>query len=399
MIVAPNSPRPGVVAGFALTPPGVAQSAYFTLGASWITVSGSFSAQLGGEVSFVRGDTATGMPLSIGALASFNFRGNWAAITAYALNDVVLAADANGVIQTWAALGAFTSGATFLPPGGTSPGTQWSEGLTVGQIYYIVGISGGSISISATQGGGAITFSQAFGDALVNVIFGVGGFGTGTGLSPALSLGALFAQGLLWRPSSQPAVPPAPANAYAYLGYNSTSGLYWTANPAGDNAGDAVLGWVRTSTGDILAASMQNVPVAAAQTSGGTGNSFVGYTGVPPVLPVTSANVPTGIDPMTAVSGILTPNLGIGWTHQGTLTSVVSLATPVNVTPGATFVVVLIQDGTGGRTATWSAFYKGISEFALDTRANTYASLLFQVQTSGTSAMLLLVASNGTSTA
>src|ERR1035437_6107427 len=89
------------------------------------------------------------------------------------------------------------------------------------------------------------------------------------GLVPTVSIGALFAQGTLYRPGSAPVLAAAPASQFSYLGYNSSTGFYWTTNPAGVTAGDAVLGWVETNGTDLIAVSNQSIAFAAAATTTG----------------------------------------------------------------------------------------------------------------------------------
>jgi hypothetical protein len=85
----------------------------------------------------------------------------------------------------------------------------------------------------------------------------------GSGLTPGLQRGVLFAQGTMYQPGSDPASPAAPASGFHYLGYNTSTGLYWTVNPAGDTAGDAVLGWAQAGVSDLIAVSAQTVAVVA----------------------------------------------------------------------------------------------------------------------------------------
>lgn len=447
MIVAPNSPRQGVIAGFVIEPAAQVRAVTFTANSTWIGVGGStgWSPAVGQEIEFIP-DAYSGLPLVTGSVfnwrgpwqagvsyatndlvvwfdssgnlqtwlataswaggSSFNpatwriltFRGPWQALTAYLAGDVVTENDTSGNLQAWVANSSFTSGPTF------SAGTQWVGALAAKQIFYIVSIGGSSIQISTAPGGAAITFMSAGffiapdTASTINAYFGAGSFGGGAGLVPSLSLGVLFAQGTIWQPATVPTVSAAPTNQFSYLAYNSTTGLYWTTNPAGTTAGDAVLGWVVTNGTDILGASNQDVPVAPA-----TGNSTFssvygggsGYTGGGLAIPTSSGLIPSGIEAMTAVSGNLTPDLSKGWTHQATLTGNVTLKQPINIGAGETFIVQLTEDATGGRTLTFDTYYKGVSEFDLDTRANRYATLLFQIQLDGLSALLLLVAGNG----
>lgn len=101
------------------------------------------------------------------------------------------------------------------------------------------------------------------------------------------------------------------------------------------------------------------------------------------------------------VTGSLSPDLTGGWTQKvGPMSGAVHIAPPIVSFPGVTFLVQLIQDGTGGRTVTWDSYYKGVSPttFVLDTGSSTQACLLFQVSLDGTYAQCMNVAQNGWST-
>jgi hypothetical protein len=164
--------------------------------------------------------------------------------------------------------------------------------------------------------------------------FGASGFGAGSGLTPALSVGALFAQGTAWIPGTPPSVPAAPTNQFSYLGYNDNLGigLYWTTNPLGNTAGDAVLGWVSTNATDIIAASFQNV-----ETEGAGGE--VGA--VPGAIPFLSTTTPP------------TPICGIAGAGSGEVTwDAITFAGGVDTSQvNSAVIVVLYQDATAGVTA------------------------------------------------
>lgn len=102
-----------------------------------------------------------------------------------------------------------------------------------------------------------------------------------------------------------------------------------------------------------------------------------------------------GLNIMVPAAGVVTPLLANFYTNQVTLTGNVTVAAPVGGGPGQTFAVQLIQDSSGGHLVSWDGFYHGISGFILAARASTYATLVFQIQLSGTSALLLDVAMNG----
>ncbi|MEJ2008635.1 MAG: hypothetical protein P8Z30_10855, partial [Acidobacteriota bacterium] len=67
---------------------------------------------------------------------------------------------------------------------------------------------------------------------------------TSATLVPGLSVGALYAQGLRYQPSTAPALVAAPASSTSYLFYNSIGGFYYNLTGAASTAGDAFIGIV-----------------------------------------------------------------------------------------------------------------------------------------------------------
>lgn len=95
-------------------------------------------------------------------------------------------------------------------------------------------------------------------------------------------------------------------------------------------------------------------------------------------------------------SGTLTPSPGGSqFTQQANLTASATIAPPSPILPGGIFLIQLVQPSGGGCTVSFNPFYKGLSGFSLDTTGNTQASLLFQINTAGTSAQLIDVPQNG----
>ena len=103
----------------------------------------------------------------------------------------------------------------------------------------------------------------------------------------------------------------------------------------------------------------------------------------------------SGIEVMTPSAGHIAPTIGADFTHEITLGANATLDAPASPTAEAIFCIKLNQDGTGGRTVTFNAFYTGMSGFSLDTTASTYASLTFQINAAGTSAALINIPING----
>lgn len=224
--------------------------------------------------------------------------------------------------------------------------------------------------------------------------------GLAAGLVPQLSIGALFAQGVLWQPGAGPVVPAAPASQFSYLGYNSSTGLYWTVNPDGDTAGDAVLGWVETDATDLIAVSNQQILVAASDSS--SGGSGAGSSGVQAVGGSPFGGTGGGL---STFGGIHTMTVDASWNVQPdgitgafgqyfeTSTDPIHVNDPINMLPGFVFAVTIFQGATG-RAVSWGSAYKGISEFEVDARADSFASVMFQVQADG-NCLLMFVPMNG----
>lgn len=76
---------------------------------------------------------------------------------------------------------------------------------------------------------------------------------TSTTLTPGLTNGVLFAQGVRYAPTVAPVLPAAPAIASSYLFYNSVNGFYYQPGPVGAAAGDALIGQVTTSASAVTA--------------------------------------------------------------------------------------------------------------------------------------------------
>jgi len=110
-----------------------------------------------------------------------------------------------------------------------------------------------------------------------------------------------------------------------------------------------------------------------------------------------TSSVPSGIETMTASGATGTPDLSKGWTHEFYAVAPFTLAAPVNVVPGNTFVITIYQSAAGS-AVTFDSFYKGVYSFAHDTTAGTYAALMFQNSADGTFAQLLQIAMNGNPT-
>src|SRR5712692_1654524 len=72
----------------------------------------------------------------------------------------------------------------------------------------------------------------------------VSGFtvGLGSGLTPTLTPGIIYANGSRYAPATAPTLGAANSNTTNYLWYNATTGFYYTVSLAPNNTGDAFLG-------------------------------------------------------------------------------------------------------------------------------------------------------------
>jgi hypothetical protein len=116
--------------------------------------------------------------------------------------------------------------------------------------------------------------------------------GVGSGLTPSVSKGVLFAQGAIYRPAAAPALPAAPASQQSWLFYNALGGFYFLGAPVAAASGDALVGWVRTNANAVIAVSRQRIelpeptdnltviPLGAVLPQG-SGNPAFGDTDVP----------------------------------------------------------------------------------------------------------------------
>lgn len=114
------------------------------------------------------------------------------------------------------------------------------------------------------------------------------------GLTPTLSMGALFAQETLWLPDSPPTCPAVPISSRRVLGYNSTAGLYWTTSATGDNTGDAILGWAETNATKLVAVSNQVLSTSSSSTSSSSSSSSTTGTSSVSAINLSCEEVPTG---------------------------------------------------------------------------------------------------------
>jgi hypothetical protein len=116
---------------------------------------------------------------------------------------------------------------------------------------------------------------------------------TSSTLTPGLTAGVLYAQGQRYAPSSAPAIPAAPANATAYLFYNSSSGFYWQSSASGAVNGDALIGQAVTNATAVTATTQATrifglVPLAPIAAGNFTAQHFLGRKPAGVVIQLTS---------------------------------------------------------------------------------------------------------------
>ncbi len=113
-------------------------------------------------------------------------------------------------------------------------------------------------------------------------------------LTPGLSVGVLYAQGVRYAPQLPPSLSPAPGGAASYLFYNSLTGFYYQATPVAGAAGDALIGQVTTSstavTGAIAATKIYGrVPLAPTAAGNFTVPHWLGRAPLGVVIQMTSS--------------------------------------------------------------------------------------------------------------
>ena len=106
----------------------------------------------------------------------------------------------------------------------------------------------------------------------------VSGFGLSlsSSLTPGLTAGVLYAQGLRYAPAAAPALGAAAPNTTSYLFYNSASGFYYQLSAVVAAGGDALIGRVVTSAAAVTAVTAATKIFGYVTVStGGSGNLTV----------------------------------------------------------------------------------------------------------------------------
>jgi hypothetical protein len=102
--------------------------------------------------------------------------------------------------------------------------------------------------------------------------------GVGSGLTPTLTTGILYANGSRFAPSSAPTLGAANPSATNYLWYNTTIGFYTTTVLAPNSSGDALIGIVTTGASTVISvAQATKIYGQVSVTPGAAGNFSVGH--------------------------------------------------------------------------------------------------------------------------
>ncbi len=124
----------------------------------------------------------------------------------------------------------------------------------------------------------------------------VSGFslGLGSGLTPTLSTGILYANGSRYAPSAAPALGAANSSATNYLWYNTSTGFYYTTILVPSNTGDALLGIVITGISSVISLTQATKIFGQVSLTPGAAGNFsqghvLGRTPVGAIIQMTSA--------------------------------------------------------------------------------------------------------------
>jgi len=133
------------------------------------------------------------------------------------------------------------------------------------------------------------------GDLGINGVASGFALSTGSGLTPGLTIGVLYAQGNRYAPGTV-SIAAAPASATSYLFYNSTSGFYWRSSATPATAGDALIGQVVTSGSAVTAVTtatkvMGQLAVSSSGAGNFTAQHFLGRAPLGALIRMTSGGL------------------------------------------------------------------------------------------------------------
>ncbi len=132
-----------------------------------------------------------------------------------------------------------------------------------------------------------------FNDLGINGVASGFALSTSATLTPGLTAGAIYAQGVRYAPASAPAISAASSSTTSYLFFNAASGFYWQASAIGAAAGDALIGQAVTSASAVTAVTQATKifgQIALAPSAAGnfTVQHFLGRKPVGLVIQLTS---------------------------------------------------------------------------------------------------------------
>jgi hypothetical protein len=314
----PTIYRQGVAAGFVLLPPGLNLifNPFFEKGIGW-TWTNAFL-----DTSFYE---------STVPFCNSSIRLNLGTSPAASVVEVTAHPVTPGQVYNVAVdvLSAGYPGATATPP--ASPPASWTNPMIAGphqptgtvhlQVVFVDG-GGATLSTSTVASQGPTTAAWVTVAGSVTVPGGAAGMKTQIALSgeteedwwadnvvlhlatspfvPGITLGVLFAQGTMYRPTLPPTLPAATASQQSWLFYNSGTGFYWRSTNAPTTSDDAALGWVVANAAGIVAQSTRRIGIGLPEV----------VTPIGPVLPASVAAVTAALNVTAATAAVAAANIG-----------------------------------------------------------------------------------------
>jgi hypothetical protein len=117
---------------------------------------------------------------------------------------------------------------------------------------------------------------------------------TSSTLTPGLTAGVLYAQGVRYAPSSAPSLGPVAPSSTSYLFYNSSSGFYYQTTTVGANNGDALIGQIVSGSSSVTSVTQATRIYGQVAAAPGAAGNFtlphgLGRAPVGAVIQMTSA--------------------------------------------------------------------------------------------------------------
>ena len=314
---APTFARTGVVAGFVLTPPGenLVFNPDFEGGIGWTWVNAFLDTSFYEQVEFVQSSIRLNLGTSPSAYAEEITPHPVTPGQVYDLSVDVLSTGWPGETNTppttmpasWTNLlisgphqptGTMELQAVFVDGGGSvvSTVTAASQAPTGGLWVTMAGsatVPAGAVGLRIKVALSGETEEDWWADQVTLQL-------VGSQFVPVISIGVLFAQGTMYRPSLPPVLPAAAASQQSWLFYNSGAGFYWHSTNAPTTSDDAFLGWVVCDADGVVAFSARRL---------GTGEVEV-ITPLGPVTPGADAAVVAAPNATAATAGVAAVNIG-----------------------------------------------------------------------------------------